>query len=281
MAPDQHSFDGDTFGLLEVADLWYRFPIGKRTELNITAVGGSLRDNVPVVNPLFYGSSRGSISVFGSEDPIIRSRSGAGIGLSTDLTRALNLSVAAISGGAGDQEYGLLGSRNAAIAQLTYSPTKTFIGALAFIYSKNDGFLRDQFSDSETVIGTTLAAEVFYQIGDAFAVGLRGGLINTSARDLAGDPRKLIGSYALTIGFPDLFGKGNLLGFVLGRPPAVIDDPVDTIPDPSSGHLELFYRYTVSDALSITPGVMVVRSPDQFGGTEDYWIGALRMTFRF
>lgn len=275
------SFDGDTLGRLEVSDLWYRFPIGKRSELNLTAIGGSLRDNVPVVNPLFYGSSRGSISVFGSEDPIIRSRSGAGIGLSTDLNKQLNLSAAAISGRAGERDYGVFGSRNSAILQLTYSPSKTFVSAVALTYSKNDSFLADQFEDSDLVFGAALSGEIFYQITDRFALGLRGGLIETSARDLPGDPRKRISSYAMTIGFPHLFGRGNLLGFVLGRPPAVIVDGLDLVADDRTAHLEAFYRYTVSDQVAITPGVMFIRTPTTSGGSENYWIGALRMTFRF
>lgn len=275
------AFDGDTSGLVEVADLWYRFPIGKSTELNITAIGGSLRDNVPVVNPLFYGSSRGSISVFGSEDPIIRSRSGAAIGISADLSDTLNVSAAALAARAGSNRFGVFGSRNSAIAQLTYVPSKTFRGAIALTHSKNDGVLGDEFESSDLVTGNAISGEIFYQVNKRFALGLRGGLIEAVALDLPGQPRKLISSYAATIGFPDLFGKGNLLGFVLGRPPAVTYDSVDSQPDVASAHLEVFYRYMLTDNLSITPGMMFVRAPDDFGGSIDYLIGAVRMTFRF
>lgn len=275
------AFDGDSFGRLEVSDLWYRFPIDPKTEVNITAIGGSLRDNVPQVNPLFSGSSRGSVSVFGSEDPIVRSRSGGGLGVSYDITKTLNLSAAAISSRPGNTRFGIFGNRNAQIVQLTHTPAKTFRSAIAVTRTMNDGLLSGEFNDSESVLGISFSGEVFYQISKGFAVGLRGGLTETTATDLPGTPRKLINSYALTIGFPNLFGNDNLLGFVIGRPPAVTYDELDNAPDDQSGHLEMFYRYTISDQLSITPGIMYVVAPDDFGGSEHYWIGALRMTFRF
>lgn len=275
------AFDGDSQGVLEVSDLWYRFPLSRSTDLSITAIGGSLRDNVPVVNPLFYGSSRGSISVFGSEDPIIRSRSGAALGLSTDITPQLNLSAAVVSSGANESDYGIFGDRNAAILQATYASGSRLRAALSFTRSNNDGSLGSEFVDSETVVGSTVAAEVFYRVVDGLALGLRGGLTQAQALDLPGKPQKRISSYALTVGFPDLFGRGNLLGLVVGRPPAVMENSETLVFNNQSGHLELFYRYTVSDQLSITPGVMRVRSPDDFGGSNIYWIGALRMTFRF
>lgn len=275
------SFDGNNFGRLEVSDLWYRFPIGKRTELSITAIGGSLRDNVPQVNPLFSGSSRGSISVFGSEDPIIRSRSGGALAVSHDISRQFNLSIAAVSSRPGNPAFGLFGKRHAEIVQLTYTPVKTFRSAIAVTRSLNDALLSDEFNDSDVVVGTSLSGEIFYQITDGLGLGLRGGLTGTSALDLPGKPRKTISSYGFTIGFPHFFGRDNLLGFVLGRPPAVSYDGVDNIPDDQSGHLEMFYRYTLSDQISITPGVMYIIAPKDSGGTERYWIGALRMTLRF
>lgn len=275
------SFDGDTFGRVEISDLWYRFNIGKQTEINLTAAGGSLRDNVPVVNPLFYGSSRGSISVFGSEDPIVRSGSGAGLGISHDFSKTLNLSAAYIARRAERSDVGLFGDRNASIVQLTYLPKKELAASLALTRSLNDGFLRDQFQGSALVRASALSAEVYYRPWKHLALAARGGLIEAKALDLQADPMKRIASFALSIGFPDLVRRGDLLGVVVGRPPAVFYDSETELSSAKPAHYELFYRYPISDVISITPGGMYVEAPANGGGLIGYWIGALRLTFQF
>lgn len=275
------SFDGNSNGIVEVSDVWYRFPLGSNTEITLTALGGSLRDNVPVVNPLFYGSSRGSISVFGSQDPIIRSPSGAGIGVSHYFSKDLNVSVAYIGRRSENSNQGLFGNSYSSILQFTYKPTPMIAAAISATYSLNDGFLRDQFDVSESVRGLSLSGELYYQFSNSFALGVRGGIIEARATDLESSPRKQIASYAVTAGFPGLWGKGNLLGLVFGQPPALIFDSEGDVNQTSPQHFEVFYRYTISDYLSITPGAMYVLAPAEAGGGIGYWIGALRMTFRF
>jgi hypothetical protein len=275
------SFDGDTFGRVEVSDLWYRFNLGKNTEINLTAAGGSLRDNVPVVNPLFYGSSRGSISVFGSEDPIVRSGSGQGLGISHDVTKALNLSAAYISRRADRADGGLFGDRNASILQLTYLPRKELAAAVALTSSLNDGFLRDQFEDASLVRARALSSEVYYRPWKHLALGARGGLIEAKAIDLPAVPMKRIASFAISVGFPDLARRGDLLGVVVGRPPAVFFDSEVDLSSAKPAHYELFYRYPISDVIAITPGGMYVEAPAAGGSLIGYWIGALRLTFQF
>lgn len=275
------SFDGDTFNRVEISDLWYRFNIGKNTEINLTAAGGSLRDNVPVVNPLFYGSSKGSISVFGSEDPIVRSGSGSGLGISHDFTKALNLSAAYISRRADRSTAGLFGDRNASIVQLTYLPRKELAASLALTSSLNDGFLRDQFLDASLVRARALSSEVYYRPWKHLALGARGGLIEAKALDLPTVPMKRIASFAFSVGFPDLARRGDLLGFVIGRPPAVFFDSEVDLSSAKPAHYEIFYRYPISDVISITPGGMYVEAPAVGGSLIGYWIGALRLTFQF
>ncbi len=67
------------------------------------------------------------------------------------------------------------------------------------------------------------------------------------------------------LAFPDLGKEGSLGGLIFGMPPKVTDrtsmaarDAAATAPlrqdDDTSYHLEGFYRYKLSDNLSITPG---------------------------
>lgn len=277
------SFDGDDGGKVEISDIWYRFKLFPRTDVTITAIGASLRDSVPSVNPFFNGSSRGSVSVFGSEDPILRGVSGVGLALSHDFTHALNLTAAATSRdrSARDSGVGLPGDRRASIVQLTYSPDSSFTAALAWNSSRNEGFLRSQFDESDSISGNAFSGEIFYRPYKYFSVGLRAGLIRAVAKDLEGSPRRNYASYAALIGFPDLGLKGNLLGFVVGRPPFLNASSEVGLDAPSPFHFEVFYRYALSDFLSITPGVVFVKAPTDGGGLQGYWVGAFRMTFRF
>jgi carbohydrate-selective porin OprB len=46
-------------------------------------------------------------------------------------------------------------------------------------------------------------------------------------------------------------------------------------------HLEAFYRYQLTDNISITPGVIYVINPGQVNNSSDIFIGTLRTTFTF
>lgn len=46
-------------------------------------------------------------------------------------------------------------------------------------------------------------------------------------------------------------------------------------------HIEAFYRYQMTDNISLTPGVIVLVNPDNTAGSDTITIGALRTTFRF
>jgi hypothetical protein len=46
-------------------------------------------------------------------------------------------------------------------------------------------------------------------------------------------------------------------------------------------HVELFYKYQVTDNISITPGVIWIYKPSQARSAEDVFIGTLRGTFNF
>ena len=92
------------------------------------------------------------------------------------------------------------------------------------------------------------------------------------------------------LAFPDLFKEGNLLGVFAGVQPYMGDGrrPVTagfsdfTSRNPVTA--EVFYRYQVTDNISITPGVIWIANPDQFvniQGADDEVIGTLRGTFSF
>ncbi|MEM1281590.1 MAG: iron uptake porin, partial [Cyanobacteria bacterium P01_H01_bin.152] len=99
------------------------------------------------------------------------------------------------------------------------------------------------------------------------------------------------------LNFPDLFGEGHLGGLYVGQPPRITSSDLrqgQNIPDLLAGnlgdpggqsdstlHIEAFYRYQLTDYLSLTPGFIVILDPSNTSGSDTITIGALRTTFRF
>ena len=93
--------------------------------------------------------------------------------------------------------------------------------------------------------------------------------------------------------FPDLFKEGNLLGIFAGvqpyhggrqRPYLGERQGIFNLPSRNPITAEVFYRYQVTDNISITPGVIWIANPDQFiniQGADDEVIGTVRGTFSF
>jgi Carbohydrate-selective porin, OprB family len=94
---------------------------------------------------------------------------------------------------------------------------------------------------------------------------------------------------AITAAFPDFGGRGNTLGFILGIPPKVTSSSSNIArlnnrynPD-TALHLEALYKVKVNDNIDITPGVLLITSPESTPtvnrGSE--FVGTVRTTLRF
>jgi BMFP domain-containing protein YqiC len=101
-----------------------------------------------------------------------------------------------------------------------------------------------------------------------------------------------IWSYGGGVAFPDLFKEGSVLGIFAGVQPYsgtssffVTDADgnsrqvrLDT--DNTPLQIEAFYKYQLTDNISVTPGVIWLNSSNQ-GSNDDQVIGTLRTTFTF
>jgi Carbohydrate-selective porin, OprB family len=95
--------------------------------------------------------------------------------------------------------------------------------------------------------------------------------------------------------FPDLFGRGNLGGILVGQPPKITSSSLPdgaNFPNFSTGgqpggqpdtalHLETFYRAQVNPKISVTPGLQIIFNPNHNKTNDTIVQGVLRATYQF
>ncbi|MBD2021657.1 iron uptake porin [Leptolyngbya sp. FACHB-36] len=94
-----------------------------------------------------------------------------------------------------------------------------------------------------------------------------------------------IWTYGVGLAFPDLGKKGNLGGLIFGAEPYLGNArelyPGQGARSSTPFHAEAFYKYQLTDNISVTPGVIWIFNPGQNSDNEDIIIGTLRTTFTF
>nr|WP_255547372.1 carbohydrate porin [Oxynema sp. CENA135] len=86
------------------------------------------------------------------------------------------------------------------------------------------------------------------------------------------------------LALPDLGKQGSLGGSIFGAEPYLSDLDVPGNPDFSTDipfHVEGFYKYQMSDNITITPGLIGLSSPQQNNDNDDVFMGTVRTTFSF
>ncbi|MEG4493052.1 iron uptake porin [Microcoleus sp. D3_18_C4] len=136
--------------------------------------------------------------------------------------------------------------------------------------------------NARKVVSNSYGAQASLRLSPRFILGGWAGL--TNARILGiGDAK--IWNYAVTLALPDLGKEGNLLGIVVGREPYLdkleASRSLRSFRNDDSYHVEGFYKFQLSDNISVTPGVIWVTNPNQDDRNDDIIIGTLRTTFTF
>lgn len=96
----------------------------------------------------------------------------------------------------------------------------------------------------------------------------------------AGDDATLL-NWAVTLGLPNLGGRGNLAGLVVGNPPRVLSNGGGADEDDATWHLEAFYRYRLTQNISLIPGFFVLLNPENNSANDAIWVGSFRTVFEF
>ena len=285
--------------------LFYRFPLGENANVWIEANGGAKDDFTNTLNFLDGDGASGAISAFGTRNPIFYSSGDKGVGFQGRLG-AFEWSAGYLATDAGNptQGNGLFNGGYSALAQIGYVPHENFGVAFTYIHGYNvvdtgtgSGrsnfrfFTEDQFGEAVPIVNDSYGLLLSWQILDGVVIGGWGGY--TNARTLSTLDGQIsrgtldIWNWALTLAFPDFLTEGSTAGFIFGMQPWVANSTVD-LPDnianndqDTSLHFEAFYEYAITDNIAITPGLLVITSPDYNDANSTLVIGTIRTTFTF
>jgi len=297
---------------VSVDRLTYEAPIGP-ARVYIAASGGEHSQYAAVNNPYFFDKSdggNGALSTFASENPIYRIGGGSGIGLNVPFGKPSTtgksnssltfgyLASEASNPGSGS---GLFNGNYAALGQLNFNLGDRIALAGTYVHGYNGagGSLFDQGGTvgiDLPVVGTAAAnylgangggASYNNSYGVSVAIkpnekfSLSGFASYSNVKSFGFNDNYEAWSYGAGIALPDFGKKGNVLGIFGGAEPYARNRTGFANTGNVPYHIEGFYKYRVTDNISITPGVIWLTSPGGQSNADDAFIGTLRTTFTF
>jgi len=288
----------------------YSLPLDNSIQAHVFASGGIWSDFVPTLNPYFedYDGGNGALSLFASNNPIYRIGGGAGVGFNVALDflepflGPSQLTIGYLSGSANASNLGGIFSGDyAMLAQLDFQLTDRLAVGLTYnhgYHPSNTAVFDMGGLGSQGVVGSAISntassgstipkitnaygIELAWQISDAIAFSGFFTYVDAHAPAVQAGNYE-IWTYGAGLAFPNLFKEDALLGIFAGAQPYVagFDSPTLTFRNNVvPRHLEIFYRYPLTEYLSITPGMIFFTSPNQIKAGAS--IATLRATFTF
>lgn len=303
-------YESNSANTFVLSDLSYRFMLGDNAVFIVGTEG---------VNPVtvFRGPNRvesaglGPLSAFAQRNPILElGRSRAGVGFDWQIDDRISLQGIYAAGDPANPTTlgnggGLFGSDYTLGGQLTLTPTDAIDVALYYLHAyTTGGSLKISSGDSLISFGganfltDAIGATLNWRLSPYLTLGTWGGYTKSNAVNGASGTVETT-NWMVYLNFPDLFGQGNLGGIYVGQPPKIVSSNLSFGNVPSSiglngvafgavgsqpastTHVELFYRYRISDNISITPGVIFLFNPVHTSTSDTITIGTIRTTFTF
>ena len=290
--------------------LAYQFPVSN-TNVYLAAFNGIHADYAPTYSPNFddFTGGNGALSSFAESSPIYKIGGGAGVGTSLPIADSglKSVTVGYFAGatsanqpkpgqGLFNGDYAILGQLNFKLSEqldagLTYVNSYHTAGNAIYGFGAPGALTGTGFANTNQAnIPATLAtpgvpasagvpngiaansygAQFAFKASDTLA--FNGFVMNTNANK-ANFGKEDLWSYGAGVSVPNIDGKGGLAGLLVGAEPHVGGG---TVPY----HIEGFYKYKLSDNLSITPGLIYLTAPNQTSGNSAL-IGVIRSTFTF
>ena len=281
--------DGTTNSSIGIDQLKYDFALSPQTQILVSANASAADDFADTMNPYFDGDgtdgANGAISLFGNRPSIYFTIQGTGAAIRHKFSDTAEVSVGylARTGNNPAPGNGLFGGGYGALAQLSLHTSKNSKVGLTYIRSFNSDFGTGSTNANLGGLSNSYGLQGSVLVSPQLSLGAWAGY----TQNQAGGGDRQIWNWALTAAAPDLGGKGNLAGFLVGQEPRVTASNIDpatgnNTTDTKAGlHIEGFYQFKVNDNLSITPGIIYLTAPNQDANSSGAVIGALRTTFSF
>jgi BMFP domain-containing protein YqiC len=303
---------------IRIDKLEYAFNFGS-SKILLAAFGGIHRDYAPTLNPYFDNDDggNGALSTFASYNPIYRIGGGAGAAISLgvgpleSILGPSTLTVGYLAGPSANdpsEKNGLTDGDYAALAQLNFNLGDRLGLGVTYVHgyhnTNTDIFDLGNIANGR-VVGTTFAnnpsratnlvlpltpvvtnsygAEAAFRLSDNISIS---GFASYTNAILIGQGNGDIWTYGGGVAFSDFGKKGSVLGLFAGVEPTLRGlsasvRPADGFSRDIGYHFEGFYKYQLTDNISVTPGVIWVTNPNQNDDNDDVVIGTLRTTFSF
>ena len=159
--------------------------------------------------------------------------------------------------------------------------------------SNFQSFIHEEFSSSVNTVNNAYGIEFMWSVAPNFILGGWGGFTTTKTGPITLSENSIdrgnldIWNWAVTLAFPDALIEGGIGAIVIGMEPWVAKSNINlpgklkNSDQDTSFHLEAFYEYTINNNVKITPGIVVITSPDYDNANDDLVIGTIRTTFTF
>jgi Carbohydrate-selective porin, OprB family len=301
-------FEGSEDNATSIHRLQYQVPLSSQTKVFVEAVGSEFNDNFYNFNPEHQAAGTGSVTRFGRFNPVYRlSNEGAGISvdqkISPNLGFVLGYAVPRVGGvetvNNPAANNGLFNGSNVIFSQLAFKPSEGL--NLGLIYARSyhsagngvsantgSGFANVPFGAGTQVSADNYSVLASVDLSKSFVLSGWAGYTSAN-REGAIAGKADIWNYALTLAARDFGAKGNTLGFVVGVPPKVTSNnlvistvnPSGRRDNDTSLHLEAFYKYKLTDNITVTPGILMLLNPEHNAANPTQYLGTVRTTFSF
>lgn len=273
---------------VRVDDLWYRFPVGNRAEIQVGPIGMELDEITPTTAWEYGGFADFLEGAWTMYDDVSE---WAGVGGSYQVTDSLNLAAAYLSGqGSDEPEFGFFNDDWSAFTQLSVMQDR-FQLAVSYLHEydkdSDDGFFaglgtlrsQDPFGGADAATLDEVGLGLSYQVSPNFLVsafGTYGWLTDQVNGDQAN-----VYSAGLGLVFPDLLGEGHEGGLALGINPTIVgnDNVMVGVDSQLPLIVDAYFNYRISDQITVTPGGFVLLNQDT--GASPVGVFAVKTTFSF
>ncbi len=298
-------YEGNTNEQIVLSDLNYRRLIGRRLAVVVGPAGVNMANVFRGVNEV-ESAGRGPISALAQRNPIVNIGNGrGGVGFDWQVTPRMSIQGVYAASTPGDVgNGGIFGGNDGQTSlglQLTLTPINPVNLSLSYVnaYSPfgvlGTGSGDDQLTVDSPIKTNAFGATISWRMTPDVTLGGWAGYTNSRIPGRDGEVETT--NWMVFFNWENLFGRDNLAGLYVGQPPKIIDSnlPVGkNIPDLLAGgegepggqpgtttHLELFYRWQISDRISLTPGLLMIFEPGHAPASDSITVGVLRTTFNF